>query len=569
MRRELKIKIKHTLLIPVICISTSLLSGITASAGQWEESEGQWKYLQESGAYIQTGWLEENGKWYYFNDQGIMQTGWVRDNEKSYFMNPVSNGSRGSMFTGWQWLNGFCFYFSQVGEEEPQGAVLRACVTPDGYLLDSGGVWIKEDGSVNSRKDAGLWNYEGEWKTIEEYKLLTNMTFDEDSEFDSDDFYEGIEYDDGRFGDRDPNLSGNKIPKIKAVVDEFYENHIEGKIEKGESDWRFRREIEIIRYMVENIDYAYDRYRTDTMISDDYTAYGALVKGEAVCSGYARAFNELARRCGLESTYVSSSQHAWNLVKLDDESWYHVDVTWEDPIVNRKSANKYGYNMLLNKYINLESDSIKRISHHKNWSPGEECNAYEYGTDTVKYYLENGVVNSSVSTSYDEKQELKQKEDKEILDAIRSKGSGNEFSYYDSNIEESILSYVESNIDWNKSGRQEVPVIVSIKAKEWARKLIPALDMSKGVVNNLKTYDSENMKVSSATYAHRSPKVEDNRYIIITFKVTLKEKDRKRDRQDHFFDLEDSSDLEEVSNLEGYSDLENSSDLENPDKLRI
>ena len=69
--------------------------------------------------------------------------------------------------------------------------------------------------------------------------------------------------------------------------------------------------------------------RTGTRI---YTAYGALVEGDAVCQGYALAYKLLLDKCGIDSVLVTSNEmgHAWNLVKLDG-SWYHVDVTWDDP----------------------------------------------------------------------------------------------------------------------------------------------------------------------------------------------------------------------------------------------
>lgn len=62
-------------------------------------------------------------------------------------------------------------------------------------------------------------------------------------------------------------------------------------------------------------------------------AYGALVDGRATCTGYARAFNYLCNRVGIENTcafgMAGGEGHMWNMVKLDGE-WYEVDTTWDD-----------------------------------------------------------------------------------------------------------------------------------------------------------------------------------------------------------------------------------------------
>ncbi len=64
-----------------------------------------------------------------------------------------------------------------------------------------------------------------------------------------------------------------------------------------------------------------------------YTAYGVLVDRDAVCQGYAFAFNYLVRRLGIMSDYVVSDEinHGWNIVKVGNY-WYHLDATWDDPI---------------------------------------------------------------------------------------------------------------------------------------------------------------------------------------------------------------------------------------------
>ena len=71
--------------------------------------------------------------------------------------------------------------------------------------------------------------------------------------------------------------------------------------------------------------------------ADTRTAYGCLVEHSAVCSGYARAFQWLAQRSGLECMRVNGKDttddigHEWNCIRLDGD-YYYVDVTWDDPI---------------------------------------------------------------------------------------------------------------------------------------------------------------------------------------------------------------------------------------------
>ncbi len=60
-------------------------------------------------------------------------------------------------------------------------------------------------------------------------------------------------------------------------------------------------------------------------------AYGALVKGKAVCSGYTRAMSLLLHRCGIPTQAVmgDNDTHVWNLVVINGNS-YHLDATWND-----------------------------------------------------------------------------------------------------------------------------------------------------------------------------------------------------------------------------------------------
>ena len=66
----------------------------------------------------------------------------------------------------------------------------------------------------------------------------------------------------------------------------------------------------------------------------------SIIFGEGgACDAYAKLFELMARKAGLNVKYVTGitlstkgqSSHAWNMVKIDG-TWYHIDTTWDDPI---------------------------------------------------------------------------------------------------------------------------------------------------------------------------------------------------------------------------------------------
>jgi len=92
----------------------------------------------------------------------------------------------------------------------------------------------------------------------------------------------------------------------------------------------------------------YDGSAVNEVISPSRTAYGALANGKAVCQGYSLAYKLLLRRAGVPVVYVGSDsmQHAWNMVQMENNGWYHVDVTWDDPILHTSTypeGNDGGY----------------------------------------------------------------------------------------------------------------------------------------------------------------------------------------------------------------------------------
>lgn len=128
-------------------------------------------------------------------------------------------------------------------------------------------------------------------------------------------------------------------------------------------------------YLAQNCAYAYSEYLAGTLgeCKNVYNAYGALVEGKAVCNGYALAYSALLRAVGITNDMCISRamNHAWNVALIDGE-WYHVDVTWDDPVWNCEGLVTHSYFLL--------SDAEMKNRQHYDWSSIVECTSTKYDT---------------------------------------------------------------------------------------------------------------------------------------------------------------------------------------------
>ena len=101
-------------------------------------------YSWECGAMV-TGWKKIGGKWYYFDKSGAMITGWKQINNIWYYF-----GTDGAMATGWRLCGNSWYYFNSSG----------AMVTgwqmsgTDWYYLSSSGAMVTGWQQIN-----GIWYY--------------------------------------------------------------------------------------------------------------------------------------------------------------------------------------------------------------------------------------------------------------------------------------------------------------------------------------------------------------------------------------------------------------------------
>ncbi len=126
---------------------------------------------------------------------------------------------------------------------------------------------------------------------------------------------------------------------------------------------------------------------------DIYNAYGALVNGEAVCEGYARAMQYLLYQAGIQCLIaVGSSKgesHAWNVVCIDG-AYYHLDPTWDDPI------HDADFDFVSYAYFNLTDEEIRQDHEidEAGYYPLPRCTA-----TAAHYYRSRGLVSNAYSSA--------------------------------------------------------------------------------------------------------------------------------------------------------------------------
>ena len=133
----------------------------------------------------------------------------------------------------------------------------------------------------------------------------------------------------------------DSLGKITLTIHKSYTEQDITEIEK-KLDFIEQNVFDKNKSTIENIKNAHDyiinttQYDTTKKETGETThksdiAYGPLIEGYGICGGYTDAMELLFERLSVESYKVASDNHIWNGVKLDNK-WYHLDLTWDDPV---------------------------------------------------------------------------------------------------------------------------------------------------------------------------------------------------------------------------------------------
>lgn len=148
-----------------------------------------------------------------------------------------------------------------------------------------------------------------------------------------------------------------QITQINRVIENFINNNINATM----SD---KQKIKLFHdFIVENTIYD-QNFRLDMDKNSyqyhPYNAYGPLIEGIGICSGYSDAMAIFLDKIGVKNYKVSNKEHIWNLVYLDS-TWYHLDLTWDDPVTSN------GQQVILYDFYLITTDELKlkKTSQHE------------------------------------------------------------------------------------------------------------------------------------------------------------------------------------------------------------
>ena len=165
-----------------------------------------------------------------------------------------------------------------------------------------------------------------------------------------------------------------------------FEQKVQGIVSEAKAAGdTFEQLLYVHDYLCENVVYDKELYESGEYDTPRITAYGALMEGKTMCSGYAQAFSlfmrELGYNAGVEFNNYGEitlfEGHVWNYVELEGE-YYYFDVTWDDT-----DDENYSH---MYEYFGITTDELKQTNYAKrDDAPVPSCNGTRYN-----YYVYNG-----------------------------------------------------------------------------------------------------------------------------------------------------------------------------------
>lgn len=144
--------------------------------------------------------------------------------------------------------------------------------------------------------------------------------------------------------------SNEEIDRIDKDIDLLIENVVKDSMSDKE------KILALHDYIINNTKYDIERANSETNSSeyDSARILGVLYDHYAICSGYADLMGVILEKLNIPNYKISSETHVWNALYLDNE-WWHLDLTWDDPI------STSGKDILDHSYFLIDSKTLREL----------------------------------------------------------------------------------------------------------------------------------------------------------------------------------------------------------------
>ena len=170
--------------------------------------------------------------------------------------------------------------------------------------------------------------------------------------------FENIETEFDTLGKITLKIKRNYTKEMQIILDYKVDEIIKNNIT---DDMSLEEKIKTIHdYIINNTKYDEDRSDDKIIKYKSNTAYGPLIEGYAICSGYTDSMILFLEEFGIKNHKISSEHHVWNSVYLNNK-WYNLDLTWDDPV------SQSGKDTLDHSFFLITSDEMEQLdtSEHK------------------------------------------------------------------------------------------------------------------------------------------------------------------------------------------------------------
>ena len=124
-----------------------LANSSLAYAGTWNKVGSDWTYINDDKSQAK-GWVKTPNGYYYIDETtNLMKTGWLKSPDGQWYFLDTQEGNTGALLTGWQWIDGYCYYF-ETTDAATLGKLYTDTTTPDGFKVDKDGRYLEDDKPV-------------------------------------------------------------------------------------------------------------------------------------------------------------------------------------------------------------------------------------------------------------------------------------------------------------------------------------------------------------------------------------------------------------------------------------